>query len=96
MHPALDIALDVARRSMPLVPVFFCVDQFIGTIKLVGGRSMQPTFNARGKAYNDVVVLDRWSARSLAYERGDVIVLRSPHAPSEMNCTLQWAGLKPE
>ena len=69
---------------MPLVPVFFCIDNYLGTVKLVGGRSMQPTFNKRGKQNNDAVVLDRWSARTLAYRRGDVVVLRSPHAPDEM------------
>ena len=81
---AMGYFIDVARRSLPLVPVFFCIDNFVGTVKLVGGRSMQPTFNARGKAHNDAVVLDRWSARSLAYRRGDVVVLRSPHVPNEM------------
>ena len=45
---------------------------------------MQPTFNKRGKQNNDAVVLDRWSARTLAYRRGDVVVLRSPNAPDEM------------
>ena len=74
----LNYAADILRRAAPLVPVFFCVDNYVGTIKLVGGRSMQPTFNSRGKEHNDVVVLDRWSARQLAYQRGDVVVLRSP------------------
>ena len=74
----------VAVRALPLVPVFFCVDNYIGTVKLVGGRSMQPTFNSRGKQNNDAVVLDRWTARTLAYRRGDVVVLRSPHEPEEM------------
>ena len=80
----LHVFADVVRRSLPLVPVFFCVDNYVGTVKLVGGRSMQPTFNQRGKAFNDAVVLDRWSARTLSYGRGDVVVLRSPHAPHEM------------
>jgi inner membrane protease subunit 2 len=77
-------AADVLRRAAPMVPVFFCVDNYIGTVKLVGGRSMQPTFNARGKEHNDVVLLNRWSARQLAYCRGDVVVLRSPHQPDEL------------
>ena len=81
---AMGVFIDVARRSLPFLPVFACIDKFIGTVKLVGGRSMQPTFNARGKAHNDAVVLDCWSARSLAYQRGDVVVLSSPHEPKEM------------
>ena len=81
---AMGVFIDVARRSLPFLPVFACIDKFIGTVKLVGGRSMQPTFNSRGKEYNDAVLLDRWSARTLAYGRGDVVVLRSPHAPDEM------------
>lgn len=77
-------SLDVARRAAPLVPVWFCIDQYVGSVKLVGGSSMQPTFNGRGRQYNDAVLLDRWTARNLNYARGDVVVLRSPHAPNEM------------
>lgn len=84
---ALKYFVDVARRAAPLVPVFFCVDNYLGTVKLVGGRSMQPTFNSNvqtsGKTH-DAVLLDRWTARTLAYRRGDVVVLRSSHAPDEM------------
>lgn len=77
-------ALEVTRRAAPLVPVFFCIDSYLGTIKPVGGRSMQPTFNSRGRETHDVVVLDRWTARQLSYHRGDVVVLRSPEEPSEL------------
>lgn len=77
-------AMEILKKAAPLVPVFFCIDNYVGTVKLVGGRSMQPTFNARGKENNDAVVLDRWSARQFAYRRGDVVVLRSPHEPREL------------
>jgi inner membrane protease subunit 2 len=80
---AAEWVFDIGRRSLPLVPVFFCIDHYFGTIKLVSGRSMQPTFNARGKDTNDAVLLDRWSARQLSFRRGDVVVLRSPHEPKE-------------
>ena len=45
---------------------------------------MQPTFNSRGKDTNDAVLLDKWSVRQYAYQRGDVVVLRSPHEPTEL------------
>ena len=66
------------------VPVWFCVDTYVGTVKLIDGRSMQPTFNTRGREYNDLVVLDRWSARQLDLRRGDVVVLRAPNHPEEL------------
>ena len=81
---AADAFVATAQRTWPWVPVFVCAEAYLGTVKLVGGRSMQPTFNARGNETHDVVVLDRWSARRLAYERGDVVVLRSPHEPGEL------------
>ena len=77
-------SMEILKKAAPLVPVFFCIDNYVGTVKLVGGRSMQPTFNARGKETTDVVVLDRWTARRLAFRRGDVVVLASPHAPEEL------------
>ena len=103
----LQTTIDVARRAVPLVPVMFCIDNYVGTVKLVsgcsalhacliavlqtealssqvGGRSMQPTFNSRGLGHNDAVVLDRWSAKRFDFQRGDVVVLRSPHDPAEL------------
>ena len=84
MQEAVHHLLDIGRRALPMIPVVFCIDNYVGTAKAVGGRSMQPTFNARGKETTDVVVLDRWTARRLAFRRGDVVVLASPHAPEEL------------
>ena len=67
------------RRTLPWLPVWFCVESYIGTFKVIDGRSMQPTLNSRGRPYTDVVVLDKWNARQLNIRRGDVVVLRSPH-----------------
>ncbi|CAI5931285.1 unnamed protein product [Closterium sp. NIES-64] len=55
----------------------------------VDGHSMSPTFNPlRDKtglpfraALSDRVLLDRLSARYMQYQRGDVVVLRSPIDP---------------
>ncbi len=76
--------VDLVRRAVPLVPVFVTIHDYGVSIKAVSGRSMQPTFNARGSDHHDFVLLDKWSARSHAYERGDVVVLRSPAEPGEL------------
>ena len=80
----LEHLVDVARRAVPWVPVFACVEHYLATVAVVDGRSMQPTFNTNGSRSNDAVLLDRWSARQLHYCRGDVVVLRSPHEPNQL------------
>ena len=76
--------VSTAARAIPLVPVFIGIHDYVGSINSVTGRSMQPTFNQRGSGYSDWVVLNRMSARAQRYERGDVVVLRSPTEPTEL------------
>ena len=76
-------ALLHAGRIAPWIPVWACLEHYVLSFKLVDGRSMQPTFNSRGRQFNDLAVLDKWSARQLKVSRGEVVVLRSPNNPKE-------------
>ncbi|KAL3931417.1 MAG: hypothetical protein SGPRY_001134 [Prymnesium sp.] len=75
------------------MPVVLCTTDYIGTVSCVSGRSMQPTFNPRWPESSDVVVIDKLSARRRRFSRGDVVVLRSPRAPSEL-LTKRIVGLE--
>lgn len=77
------LAMDFIRKTAPYVPVFVCITDYVGTICTVSGRSMQPTFNARPGG-TDAVIIDKWTARSHSYRRGDVVVLKSPSNPMEL------------
>lgn len=77
-------AFDFVRRSAPIVPVFLAVHDYMVSVAWVGGRSMQPTFNTRGERHNDAVLLDKYSAKTHRYQRGDVVVVRSPSKPNEL------------
>ena len=70
------------RKVAPLVPLVLAVQDHLGTLATVSGRSMQPTFNKT--ANNDLLLLDKLSATNRWYKRGDVLVLASPHQPDEM------------
>ncbi|KAL1514833.1 hypothetical protein AB1Y20_003918 [Prymnesium parvum] len=76
--------LEYARRSAPWMPVILCGTDYLGTLSIVSGRSMQPTFNPSWPQSRDVVLLDKWSARRRQYQRGDVVVIQSPCAPREL------------
>ena len=75
--------LEIARQAPPWIPVGFCFTDYVASVSLVSGRSMQPTFNSRGPESHDAILLDKWSARRRSYGRGDVVVLQSPVAPQE-------------
>ena len=72
------------RRTAPTVPVFIAVHDYLVSVAWVGGRSMQPTFNTRGERHNDAVLLDKYSARTQRYLRGEVVVVRSASKPNEL------------
>ncbi|KAG8463399.1 hypothetical protein KFE25_004910 [Diacronema lutheri] len=63
-----------AATAAPLVIAF---TDNVATLACCEGRSMQPTINPRaGDA--TIVLLDKWSARSGAFSRGDVVIVNSP------------------
>ncbi|GJP69194.1 hypothetical protein CLOP_g145 [Closterium sp. NIES-67] len=79
----------LVRQLSLAVPVVLTVHDNIASMCGVDGHSMSPTFNPlRDKsgllfraALSDRVLLDRLSARYMQYQRGDVVVLRSPTDP---------------
>ncbi|KIO19266.1 hypothetical protein M407DRAFT_83014 [Tulasnella calospora MUT 4182] len=85
------------KEHLYWVPPAIFVNTQVVTITNVRGRSMQPTFNPdSNQLFSDVVLLDRastspwitWYGQYFGiwrpkFERGDVIVLRSPDDPTK-------------
>mmetsp|Transcript_1489 Transcript_1489/g.3086 ORF Transcript_1489/g.3086 Transcript_1489/m.3086 type:complete len:184 (+) Transcript_1489:341-892(+) len=84
MHRVFETAFEVTKRALPFIPVFVGINDYFGSITFVSGRSMQPTFNARGDGSCDALLLNKLSASWRSYQRGDVIIMRSPTHPTEM------------
>ncbi|XP_078526560.1 mitochondrial inner membrane protease subunit 2 [Lissotriton helveticus] len=64
------------------VPVTVAFLDRVACIARVEGNSMQPALNPPGAA-QDVVLLNRWRARSGQVQRGDVVSLLSPRDPRQ-------------
>ncbi|KAH7887855.1 peptidase S24/S26A/S26B/S26C [Phlebopus sp. FC_14] len=66
-------------RGLYWLPIGIAFIQFGFTVKTVKGRSMQPTLNPDTSAWNDIVVLDRFSVfAGRPIKKGDVVTLRDP------------------
>lgn len=64
------------------VPIGVTFLDCVGYVARVDGISMQPVFNPERNS-RDYVFLNRWSARSLQVERGEIICLISPKDPDQ-------------
>jgi len=64
------------------VPVTITVLDVFGYVAQVEGISMQPTLNPDAKR-SDYVFLNRWRARQLQFERGQIVTLTSPRDPNQ-------------
>ncbi|KAF5369798.1 hypothetical protein D9758_001174 [Tetrapyrgos nigripes] len=65
---------------MPTAVVF---TQYLYGLKIVSGRSMQPTLNPDSSLWRDVALFDRYSIYAQrAYTRGDIVALKSPNDPN--------------
>jgi inner membrane protease subunit 2 len=74
----LAVALGAAALgAATAVPLLVAVTDNVVTLACCEGRSMQPTINRRAGDVT-VVLLDKWSVRSGAVARGDVVVVNSP------------------
>lgn len=69
-----------AATAAPLVVAF---TDNVATLACCEGRSMQPTINPRAGDVT-VVLLDKWSARMGAFERGDVVIANCPTQDGNM------------
>ncbi|KAJ1633169.1 peptidase S24/S26A/S26B/S26C [Pavlovales sp. CCMP2436] len=66
-----------ALGAATTVPLLVAITDNVVTLACCEGRSMQPTINRRTGDVT-VVLLDKWSVRSGAVARGDVVVVSSP------------------
>ncbi|BDA41476.1 mitochondrial inner membrane protease subunit 2 [Coccomyxa sp. Obi] len=71
-------------RIAKLVPVVVAVEDCLYGPASVHGRSMQPTFNPEPATGHDLVLADKWSIKLYRYNRGDIVLLRSPEDPNMM------------
>mmetsp|Transcript_3127 Transcript_3127/g.4497 ORF Transcript_3127/g.4497 Transcript_3127/m.4497 type:complete len:208 (+) Transcript_3127:262-885(+) len=86
-----------AWSVVSIVPVAIVVRDCFYDYALAVGVSMQPTLNpypdeALLKKYffarypMDVVLLEKWKVRNHQYEKGSVVILRSPNHPNRLLC----------
>lgn len=70
------------RRALHVLywcPLGIAFTEYFYTLKVIRGRSMQPTLNPDTSRWNDIVILDRFSVGTgEPLERGDVVSLRDP------------------
>ncbi|XP_059141630.1 mitochondrial inner membrane protease subunit 2-like [Physella acuta] len=72
----------IVKGAFLFIPPYMAFTDLFYAVRTVDGVSMQPTLNPDG--FNtDFVLLDRWAATSLQFERGDVVSLISPKDPSQ-------------
>ncbi|KZV69865.1 LexA/Signal peptidase [Peniophora sp. CONT] len=71
-------ALRRAATALFFAPIPFTATYYY-TVKQVNGISMQPTLNPDLSVQRDLVLFDRFSVAGLhQYERGDIVMVRSP------------------
>ncbi|GAA97006.1 uncharacterized protein L969DRAFT_90420 [Mixia osmundae IAM 14324] len=69
-------------RGLLWLPVAIFVEDNIGSVARITGRSMQPALNPdSSRLHEDVVLLDKCSVWWSAYQRGQVVVMRCPIPP---------------
>jgi len=88
MFPAKGNVFRHLRHTRPLLKILYWMPiavvstQYFYTVKIISGRSMQPTLNPNSSIYRDVGLFDRFSIHiKREYHRGDIVILRSPDDP---------------
>ncbi|THV08687.1 LexA signal peptidase [Dendrothele bispora CBS 962.96] len=67
------------------MPTAFVFTQYFYGLKIVSGRSMQPTLNPDSSLWRDVALFDRFSIYAKQkYKRGDIVALKSPTDPNRI------------
>lgn len=72
----------VVYRAAVSVPVAIAFLDCVAYVAKVEGVSMQPALNPDPNK-SDFVLLNRWTSRTCAVRRGDVIAITSPKDPSQ-------------
>ncbi|KAF4602203.1 hypothetical protein EYR40_005407 [Pleurotus pulmonarius] len=77
-----------SRRIPALIywsPLALAFGNYFYTVKLISGRSMQPTLNPDSSLWRDFGLFDKFSIRSRhGYQRGDIVAIVSPENPRRM------------
>eukprot|EP00127_Corallochytrium_limacisporum_P002611 Clim_evm47s134 gene=Clim_evmTU47s134 len=71
---------DAVRALWYTVPVCLAFTDCFFSLALVKGDSMQPSLNAESRD-NEIILLNKWTARRHNYEKGDVVVMALPDEP---------------
>ncbi|KIK65383.1 hypothetical protein GYMLUDRAFT_219363 [Collybiopsis luxurians FD-317 M1] len=72
-------------RYVYWLPTSFVVSYYFFNLKIVSGRSMQPTLNPDSSLWRDVGLFDRYAIHTkLNFRRGDIVALRSPEDPNRV------------
>ncbi|XP_053207629.1 mitochondrial inner membrane protease subunit 2-like isoform X2 [Panonychus citri] len=76
----MESAKYLVKKLSFIIPIGLTLTDRVVTIAQVDGESMQPAFNPKtsGKVSNDVVLINRWSARNFQFKPGDIIEIKSP------------------
>lgn len=85
-HKGYFMATRSAFWALSWVPVAITFTQTVGQPVWVQGRSMQPALNPdENLGARDMIVMQKYGLRSPdAFQRGDVVVLRSPSDPKKI------------
>ncbi|KAJ3736501.1 LexA signal peptidase [Lentinula guzmanii] len=66
-------------------PTVFVVSNYFYNLKIVSGRSMQPTLNPDASLWRDVGLFNRYAIHTkLDFNRDDIVALRSPEDPNRI------------
>jgi inner membrane protease subunit 2 len=88
VHPSLLVS---CLSTLALLPVLYALNSAVVSFPSVRGTSMQPTLNPThlpgvppsASPWADVLLLWKWPPTKFEYERGTVVVLRSPRNPRQ-------------
>ncbi|XP_015783443.1 mitochondrial inner membrane protease subunit 2 isoform X2 [Tetranychus urticae] len=66
----------LAKNLSFIIPIGLTMTDRVVTIAQVDGESMQPSFNPKDKVTNDIVLINRWSARNFHFKPGDIVEIK--------------------
>lgn len=78
ISPIVDFIFDLIKLTIIAVLIVWPIHRFIFQPFIVRGVSMEPTFD-----YNDYLIVEKITYKSRGFQRGDIVVFRSPIKPKE-------------
>ncbi|KAJ4467553.1 peptidase S24/S26A/S26B/S26C [Lentinula aciculospora] len=83
--PPLKSLVTSVRTYIYWFPTVFVVSYYFYYLKIVSGRSMQPTLNPDSSLWRDVGLFNRYAIHTKRdYHRGDIVALCSPEDPNRV------------